>query len=108
VLIGSEIYVVLKSKMHATFINASDKQPVELEVKGDWLDRSATITDTKNGQVVAQISRSRFNMREVFGGQQSVSSNFNSPPTNTISTGLLFVDGNSGSSIPFSPTTANV
>jgi hypothetical protein len=59
--------------MHATFVNASDKQAVELEVKGDWLDRSATITDLKNGQVVAQISRKRFNMREILGGQQSVS-----------------------------------
>jgi hypothetical protein len=65
--------LVLKSKMRATFINASDKQPVELEVRGDWLDRSATITDLKNGRVVAQISRSRFNMREILGGQQSVS-----------------------------------
>jgi hypothetical protein len=59
--------------MHATFTNASDKQLVELEVKGDWLDRSATITNMANGQVVAQISRSRFNMREILGGQQSVS-----------------------------------
>ncbi|CAG8981785.1 hypothetical protein HYALB_00004727 [Hymenoscyphus albidus] len=60
-----------KSKMVATFVNASTQQPVELLVKGDWLDRSATIT--MGGMVVAQISRSVFNMRELIGGQQSVS-----------------------------------
>lgn len=57
--------------MIATFINASNQAPIELLVKGDWLDRSATIT--MGGIVVAQISRSVFNMREMLGGQQTVS-----------------------------------
>lgn len=55
--------------MVATFVNRSDSSPIELLIKGDWLDRSASIT--MGNQVVAQISRSYFNMREVFGGQQS-------------------------------------
>ena len=57
------------SKMIATFQNASNGAAIELLVKGDWLDRSATIT--MGNVVVAQISRSYFNMREIFGGQQS-------------------------------------
>ncbi|PBP26524.1 DUF567-domain-containing protein [Diplocarpon rosae] len=57
------------SKMVATFTNASTRAPVELVIKGDWLDRAATITMGKT--TVAQISRSYFNMREVFGGQQT-------------------------------------
>ncbi|KAH7360943.1 tubby C-terminal-like domain-containing protein [Rhexocercosporidium sp. MPI-PUGE-AT-0058] len=57
------------SKMVATFVNASTKQNVELLIKGDWLDRSASIT--MGNIVVAQISRSYFNMREIFGGQQT-------------------------------------
>lgn len=55
--------------MIATFTNASTNTPIELLIKGDWFDRSASIT--MGNQVVAQISRSYFNMREVFGGQQS-------------------------------------
>lgn len=55
--------------MVATFTNASNGQDVELLVKGDWLDRSATIT--MGGITVATIGRSYFNMREIFGGQQS-------------------------------------
>ncbi|KAH8663581.1 tubby C-terminal-like domain-containing protein [Tricladium varicosporioides] len=72
---GRELFLVKgkfsigTSKMIATFVNQSNGQPVELLVKGDWLDRSATIT--MNGVVVAQISRSYFNMREIFGGQQT-------------------------------------
>lgn len=50
-------------------MNASTKQNVELLIKGDWFDRSASIT--MGSIVVAQISRSYFNMREIFGGQQT-------------------------------------
>ncbi|CZS93917.1 related to DUF567 domain protein [Rhynchosporium graminicola] len=57
------------SKMVATFANASTKQNIELLIKGDWFDRSASIT--MGNIVVAQISRSYFNMREIFGGQQT-------------------------------------
>lgn len=55
--------------MIATFTNASNKAPIELLVKGDWLDRSAVIT--LNGTTVASIARSFGNMREIFGGQQT-------------------------------------
>jgi len=58
-----------KSKMIATFNNASTNAPIELLVKGDWFDRSATIT--LNGMVIAQISRHFMNMREIFAGQQT-------------------------------------
>jgi len=56
-------------KMTATFTNASNHAPIELHVKGDWLDRSATIR--LGNVVVAQISRSFMNMRQIFGGQQT-------------------------------------
>jgi hypothetical protein len=63
--------VVGSSKMIATFTNTSNNAPVELLVKGDWFDRSATIT--MGDVVVATIGRSYFNMREFFGDQQTVS-----------------------------------
>jgi hypothetical protein len=43
---------------------------VELEVKGDWFDRSASITF--GGRPVAHISRSFFNVRQIFGDKQTV------------------------------------
>ena len=55
--------------MIATFTNASTNQPVELLVKGDWLDRSATIT--MGNITVATISRNFANMGQIFGGQQT-------------------------------------
>ncbi|KAE9378774.1 DUF567-domain-containing protein [Stipitochalara longipes BDJ] len=57
------------SKMIATFTNQSNGAPIELLVKGDWFDRSAVIT--MGNQTIATIGRSYFNMREVFGGQQT-------------------------------------
>ncbi|RDW84731.1 hypothetical protein BP6252_02321 [Coleophoma cylindrospora] len=57
------------SKMIASFTNTANKAPVELLIKGDWFDRSATIS--MNNVPVAQISRSYFNMREIFASQQS-------------------------------------
>jgi len=57
------------SKMIATFTNTSNKAPIELVVKGDWFDRSAKIT--MGDVVVATIGRSFFNMREIFGDQQT-------------------------------------
>lgn len=58
------------SKMVASFANAaSTGESVELLVKGDWFDRSATIT--LGDVVVAQIARKLLNMREIFGGQQT-------------------------------------
>lgn len=56
-----------KSSVH--FKNAADGQQVELDVKGDWFDRSASITFA--GRPVAHISRSFFNVREIFGDKQT-------------------------------------
>lgn len=53
------------------FKNAADGQAVELDLKGDWFDRSAKIT--LNGQPVAEVSRKFFNVREMFGDKQTVS-----------------------------------
>jgi uncharacterized protein YxjI len=51
------------------FTNAVDERHVELEVKGDWFDRSATITC--GGQPVASIGRSFFNVHEIFADKQT-------------------------------------
>jgi uncharacterized protein YxjI len=64
-------FKLLGSKSVVTFKNASDGKDIELEVKGDWLDRSAEIT--LDGRVVASISRKFFNAREFFGDKQTVS-----------------------------------
>jgi len=55
--------------MLAMFTNSSNNAAAELLIKGDWFDRSATIT--MGDVVVATIGRSYFNMREIFGGQQT-------------------------------------
>ncbi|GAB7359315.1 hypothetical protein MBLNU230_g5966t1 [Neophaeotheca triangularis] len=56
-----------KSSVH--FTNASDGRTVELDLKGDWLDRSADIT--LGGQPVARVERQFMNAREMLGGQQT-------------------------------------
>lgn len=62
---------MLGSKSEVTFKNASNGHKIELEVKGNWIDRSAEIT--WGGTPVAQISRSWFSAREWFGDKQTVS-----------------------------------
>lgn len=58
--------------MVVTFQNlASNNAPIELMIRGDWLDRSAVITIGDGGAAVAQISRKLFNARELLGGQQT-------------------------------------
>lgn len=64
-------FSVGSSKSTITFINASDKTPIELQMKGDWFDRSAKITI--GDRPVAAISRSFGNARELFGSKQTVS-----------------------------------
>lgn len=64
-------FALMGSKSSVHFKNAADGQEVELEVKGDWFDRSAEIT--YGGRPVAAIARSFFNVREIFGDKQSVS-----------------------------------
>ena len=58
-----------KSSVH--FKNAADGVPVELDLKGDWFDRSAKIT--LNGVHVAEVARKFVNVREIFGDKQTVS-----------------------------------
>lgn len=58
-----------KSSVH--FKNASDGRDLELELKGDWFDRSAAITLA--GRPVAEISRKMLNAREMLGDKQTVS-----------------------------------
>ena len=54
-----------------TFANHADKAAIELQLKGDWFDRSATIK--MGDRLVAQIQRSFMNVREIFGSKQTVS-----------------------------------
>lgn len=65
-------FKLVGSHSTVTFKNAADGEPYELEVKGDWYDRSAEIAFA--GRAVAHISRSHFNVREIFGDKQTVSS----------------------------------
>lgn len=58
------------SRSTVDFRNASDGSQVELEVKGDWMDRSAEITC--GGRSVARVQRKFFNARELFTNQQTV------------------------------------
>ncbi|KAK0282888.1 hypothetical protein LTR35_006680 [Friedmanniomyces endolithicus] len=60
---------MIGSRSTVTFKNASDGTDVELEVKGDWMDKSADITFA--GREVAKISRSFFNVRQLMGDSQS-------------------------------------
>lgn len=66
-------FSVGSSKSTVEFVNNIDRTPVTLYVKGDWFDRSANITLGEEGRVVAAISRSFFNAREIFGDKQTVS-----------------------------------
>lgn len=64
-------FSVGSSKSTITFVNAADKTPIELNLKGDWFDRSANITI--GDRPVASINRSFGNAREIFGSKQTVS-----------------------------------
>ncbi|KAF1985500.1 DUF567-domain-containing protein [Aulographum hederae CBS 113979] len=62
-------FSLMSSKSSCHFINASDGREMELDIKGDWFDRSANITC--QGQPVATLSREFFNMREMFVDKQT-------------------------------------
>ncbi|MCJ1274878.1 hypothetical protein MMC21_002676 [Puttea exsequens] len=72
---GKDLFVVkgefslLAAKSSVHFKNASDGHEIELDVRGDWFDRSANITF--GGQPVAHISRSFFNVKEIFADKQT-------------------------------------
>ncbi|KAF2211457.1 hypothetical protein CERZMDRAFT_112557 [Cercospora zeae-maydis SCOH1-5] len=57
------------SRSTVKFVNAADKAPIELRVKGDWFDRKAKVM--LGERVVAKISRSFANAREIFGNKQT-------------------------------------
>ncbi|KAF2769258.1 hypothetical protein EJ03DRAFT_351414 [Teratosphaeria nubilosa] len=62
-------FKLMGSRSTVTFKNAADGVEYELEVHGDWIDKSASIT--YGGRPVAHISRSIFNAREIFGDKQT-------------------------------------
>ncbi|KAK3669973.1 hypothetical protein LTR78_010145 [Recurvomyces mirabilis] len=62
-------FKLIGSHSTVTFKNAADGVQVELEVKGDWMDRSAEIS--YGGRPVAAIQRSYFNVREIWGDKQT-------------------------------------
>lgn len=64
-------FQVIGSRSTVHFRNAADGQQIELEVKGNWIERKAQIT--LNGRPVAMIQRSFMNARQVFGNAQTVS-----------------------------------
>lgn len=67
----SEPPTVLTNESTLAFKNESDGKHVELDVRGTWYDRSASVTF--GGEPVAHISRSIFNMREIFADKDTVS-----------------------------------
>lgn len=72
---SSKLYLtttVLTNESTVTFKNESDGKHVELDVRGTWYDRSASVTF--GGEPVAHISRSIFNMREILADKDTVSS----------------------------------
>jgi len=57
--------------MSVTFTNtASNNQPIELQLAGNWIERYCTITF--NGMPVAQISRDFLNARQLLGDADTV------------------------------------
>ena len=74
--VNKENNTVGKSKLTASFVNASTGQPIELLVQGNWFNRSATITIKDTEIVAAQVSRQFMNARQLLGGMQTVSSFF--------------------------------
>jgi hypothetical protein len=57
--------------MTVTFNNsASNNEPVELQIAGNWIDRYCTIT--LNDIPVAQITRDFLNARQILGDADTV------------------------------------
>jgi uncharacterized protein YxjI len=81
-------FKLMGSKSVVTFKNASDGKEIELEVRGDWLDRKAEITI--DGRPVASVSRKFFNAREFFGDKQTVRVLVSSANWNRNSSSLVF------------------
>ncbi|KAI6801497.1 hypothetical protein KC332_g6838 [Hortaea werneckii] len=62
-------FKLLGTHSTCTFTNAANGQEVAIEIKGDWIDRSAEMM--WDGKTVATIARSFFNVREILGDQQT-------------------------------------
>lgn len=92
-----------KSSVH--FKNAADGQAVELDLKGDWFDRSAKIT--LGGQPVAEVSRKFFNVREMFGDKQTVSFVISSCFFDLVLNKCSADDGFRSTSSPLRPTSTS-
>jgi len=73
---GSKLFTITKklsvgkAKLECKFENrANDGRKLEMQLRGDWFDRSAEIT--LDGVPVARIARSFFNMREMMSDKQT-------------------------------------
>lgn len=63
------------ARMTISFTNtASNNEPIELQLAGNWIERYASLT--WNDKPVAQITRDFFNARQILGDADTVSSQF--------------------------------
>ncbi|TKA21673.1 hypothetical protein B0A50_08762 [Salinomyces thailandicus] len=62
-------FKLLGTHSTCTFTNAADGKETAIEIKGDWIDRSAEMT--WEGKPIATIARSFMNVREIFGDKQT-------------------------------------
>lgn len=67
-------FKLLGTHSTCTFTNAADGKETAIEIKGDWIDRSAEMT--WEGKPIATIARSFMNVREIFGDKQTVRPSF--------------------------------
>ena len=63
--------LVLTNASTVTFKNESDGKDIELDVRGTWYNRSVSVTFGE--KPVAHISRSLFDVREIFADKDTVS-----------------------------------
>lgn len=65
-------FALLGSKATATFTSSQTGQEESLQMKGNWFDSSADITDNnQGGVVVARIDRKLLSGKDIFFGQQT-------------------------------------
>ncbi|KAF6829110.1 tubby C-terminal domain-containing protein [Colletotrichum plurivorum] len=64
-------FALLGSKATATFISPGTGKSESLSMKGNWLSTQADIVDVSTGQVLGQINRNMFKMRDFLGGAQT-------------------------------------
>lgn len=64
-------FKIVGSKMVASFTNASDGKPIEITVKGDWIDRKAQMIVDKTGYVVANVTRHLATLKEAVMDRQT-------------------------------------